>query len=66
MEFNNKFMAGRKQAVLPILQQMGDYMQQFARSAMLMDIKMTAPAAQPLILHIHEQWTKADKEAVQL
>lgn len=62
--FCAKFNAGRKPAVLPFLQQMGEYMSRYSVLAMLMDIEIRAPAAQPVIVHIHKQWTKADREAV--
>ena len=64
--FCAKLNAGRKPAVLPYLQQMGDYMTRYSVSVMLMDIEMCAPPAQPVIVHIHKQWTKADREAVHL
>ena len=64
--FCAKFKAGRKPAVQPFLQQMGEYMGRYSVSAMLMDVKLTAPAAQLVILHIHQQWTKADREAMRL
>lgn len=64
--FCAKFNAGRKAAVVPFLQQMGEYMSQYSVSAMLMDIEIRALAAQPVIVHIHKQWTKADREAVHL
>lgn len=64
--FCAKFTAGRKPAVQPFLQQMGAFMTRYSRSAMLMDVKLSAPAAQLVIMHIHQQWTKADREAMQL
>ena len=64
--FNAKFIEGKKPAVVPALQRMSEHMSQFAESAMLTDIKIDAPGSQPVILHIHKQWTKADKEAIDL
>lgn len=64
--FCAKFNAGRKPAVVPFLRQMGNYMGRYSVSAMLMDVDICAPAAQPVIVHIHKQWTQADREAVHL
>ena len=64
--FCAKLNAGRKAAVVPFLQQMGKYMSQYSVSAMLMDIEICTPDAQPVIVHIHKQWTQADREAVHL
>lgn len=64
-DFCAKFMAGRKPAVQPFLQQMGAFMSRYSGSAMLMDVRITAPTAQLVIVHIHQQWTKADREAMQ-
>lgn len=64
--FCAKFNAGRKAAVLPYLQQMGEYMSRSFTSVNLMDVEISGPAAHPVIVHVHKQWTKADREAVHL
>ena len=63
-EFNAKLIQGKRSAVAPHLANMSNYMGQFARSAMLMDIRIDAPNSMPIILQIHKTWTTADKEAV--
>lgn len=65
-DFNAKFIEGKKPAVVPTLQRMAEHMSQFTNSAMLTDIKIDAPGSRPVILHIHKEWTEADKEAIDL